>query len=174
MQNVVLGEKFPLPQFIQPGDYSGAFLTASGFDVIISLTNITEREEIAIADEEFDIYMVDTDFGPFLVFKFGEELSFDFSLNILKMDRDRIPGWLNDPSSTITIYILEGRDSVVKAVRFVPFEKMAEFKESCRKQVGKTSQEVDFFIHRLYSRFHIADLIENASYHFTVPETLVL
>ena len=70
--------------------------------------------------------------------------------------------------------LCEGNDSSVKAVRFVPFEKMAELKASCEKQLKKTSQEVDFFIQRLYARFRIPDLIENASYHFTVPAADVL
>ena len=58
---IILGEKFPLKKYIQPGDFSTVMLTASGFDVIISLTDITEQEEYAIADEVFDVYIVDTE-----------------------------------------------------------------------------------------------------------------
>ena len=85
LPEIVLGEIFPLKKYIQPVDFTSAILTASSFDVIISLTDLTEREEYAIADEAFDVYIVDTDNGPFVVFKFGDELKFDFSLNILMM-----------------------------------------------------------------------------------------
>lgn len=171
LNEIILGEKFPLKKYIRPGDFTSAILTASNFDVIISLTDITEQEEYAIAEEEFDIYIVDTDYGPFMVFKFGENLKFDFSLNILKMEQKSIPGWLQNPEETIHIYVLEGSNSVVKAVRFVPFTKMYDLKVSCMRQLSKDKASVDAFIQSVYARYSILDLIRKAQYHFTVPAT---
>ena len=168
---IILGEKFPLKKYIQSGDFSTVMLTASGFDVIISLTDITEQEEYAIADEAFDVYIVDTEYGPFMVFKFGESLKFDFSLNILKLEKDYIQDWLQNPEETIHIYVLEGSNSVVKAVRFVPFFKMYDLKVSCMRQLSKDRASVDAFIQTVYVRYSIPDLIKNAQYHFTVPAT---
>ena len=171
LTEIVLGERFPLTKYIQPGDFTSAFLTASSFDVIISLTDLTEEEEYAIADEEFDVYIVDTEFGPFVVFQFRNDLRFDFSLNIHKMDQAGIPAWLQNPDETVRIYVLEGNDSVVKAVRFVPFKRMYDLKVSCMRQLGKSKSEVDAFIHQVYAQYSIPDLIKNARYHFTVPPT---
>ena len=169
-QVVSLGEPFPWKQYIQPGDFTSAFLTAKSFDVIISLTDLTEEEEYAIADEEFDVYIVDTDYGPFMVFKFGEKLKFDFTLNIHKMDKASIPGWLQNEDETVTIYVLEGGNSVVKAIRFVPFKRMYDLKVSCMRQLDKSKEDVDAFIHKVYTQYSIQDLIRNAKYHFIVPE----
>ena len=168
---IILGEKFPLKKFIQPGDFSTVMLTASGFDVIISLTDITEQEEYAIADEAFDVYILDTDFGPFMVFKFGETFRCDFSLNIHKMKQEYLSDWMQNPDETIHIYVLEGSNSVVKAVRFVPFTKMYDLKVSCMRQMSKDKASVEAFIQNFYARYSIPDLIRNAQYHFTVPAT---
>lgn len=173
LPEIVLGEKFPLKKYIQTGDFTSAFLTASSFDVIISLTDLTEREEYAIADEAFDVYIVDTDNGPFVVFKYGDELKFDFSLNILKMEQSSVEGWLQNPDETIRIYVLEGSNSVVKAIRFVHFEKMYDLKVSCMRQLGKDKASIDAFIQGIYSRYSIPELIRYAQYHFVVPETEV-
>jgi len=170
---IVLGEKFPFKKYIQPGDFNSAILTASSFDVVISLTDLTEKEEYAIADSAFEVYLIDTVYGPFIVFDFGGNLRFDFSLNILKMEQDSIPGWLHNPDETVHMYLLEGSDSVVKAVRFVHFDKMYELKSSCMRQLEKDKTMVDAFIHNIYSRYSITDLIRHAQYHFTVPETNV-
>lgn len=167
---IVLGEEFPNKEYIKPGDFTTAVLNESSFDVIISLTDITEQEERAIADEAFDIYIIDTESGPFMVFQFGKNLKFDFSLNILKMDQTKIPGWLQNPEETICIYVLEGSNSVVKAIRYVPFTKMYDLKVSCMRQMGKEKAEIDAFIQSVYARYSIPDLIRNASCHFTVPE----
>lgn len=168
---IILGKKFPLKKYIRPGDFTSAMLTANGFDVIISLTDITEQEEYAIADEAFDVYIVDTEYGPFMVFKFGESLKFDFSVNILKLEQDYIQDWLQNPDETIHIYVLEGSNSVVKAVRYVPFSKMYELKFSCLRQLKKDKESIDAFIQNVYARYSIPDLIRNAQYHFTVPAT---
>lgn len=170
LTEIVLGEVFPLKQYVQPGDFTSAFLTASSFDVIISLTDLTEEEEYAIADEEFDVYIVDTDFGPFVVFQFGDGLRFDFSLNIHKMNQTSIPAWLQNPDETVRIYVLEGSDSVVKAVRFIPFKKMYDLKVSCMRQLERSKSEVDAFIHQVYAQYSIQDLIRNAQHHFIVPQ----
>ncbi len=168
---IILGEKFPLKKYIQSGDFSTVMLTASGFDVIISLTDITEQEKYAIADEAFDIYILDTDFGPFMVFKFGETFKCDLSINILKMKQEYLSDWLKNPEETIHIYVLESNNSIVKAVRFVPFAKMYDLKVSCMRQLSKDKANVDAFIQNVYARYSIPDLIRSAQYHFTVPAT---
>lgn len=170
-QEVALGKPFPWKQYIQPGDFTSAILTSAGFDVVISLTDLSESEEYAIADEAFDVYIVDTNYGPFMVFQFGNNLKFDFSLNIHKMNQAEIPAWLQNPEETIKIYVLEGSNSVVKAIRFVPFNKMYDLKVSCMRQMDKSKEEVDAFIHKVYAHYSITDLIQNAQYHFTVPPT---
>ena len=167
---VVLGEPFPMKQYVQPGDFTRAFFTASSFNVIISLTNLTKKEESLIADKEFDIFIVDTDYGPFIVFRFGKELSFDFSLNIQKMNQSSVSIWLNSPDQAVTLYLLEGSDSSVKAIRLVHFEKMREIKESCVHQLNKTKEEIDFIIQMVNTRTSITDLIEEAQFHFVVPK----
>ena len=171
LQVVALGEPFPWKQYIQPGDFTSAILTSAGFDVVISLTDLSEDEEYAITDEAFDVYLIDTDYGPFMVFQFGQNLRFDFSLNIHKMNEAEIPAWLQNPEETIKIYVLEGSNSVVKAIRFVPFKMMYDLKVSCMRQMDKGKEEVDAFIHKVYAQYSITDLIQNAQYHFTVPPT---
>ena len=168
---VTLGKPFPWKEHVRPGDFTSAMLTATGFDVIISLIDLTEQEEYAIADEEFNVYIVDTDFGPFMVFQFGNNLKFDFSLNIHKMEQDAITPWLQNTEETIKIYVLEGRNSVVKAIRFVPFKRMYDVKVSCGRQLGKSKEEVDAFIHNVYAQCSIPDLMQSAQYRFTVPRT---
>ena len=167
---IALGEPFPMKQYVQPGDFTRAFFTASSFNVIISLTNLTKKEESLIADKEFDIFIVDTDYGPFIVFRFGKELSFDFSLNIQKMNQSSVSSWLNSPDQAVTLYLLEGSDSSVKAVRLVHFEKMREIKESCVHQLNKTKEEIDSIIQMVNTRTSITDLIEEAQFHFVVPK----
>lgn len=167
---VSLGKPFPWKQYIQPGDFTSAILTATSFDVVISLTGLTKQEENAMADEAFDVYIVDTDYGPFIVFQFGPNLRFDFSLNIHKMKRDAISSWLQNSGETIKLYVLEGKNSVVKAIRFVPFKKMYDLKVSCMRQLDKTKEEVDEFIYGVYNQYSITDLIRNAQSHFVVPK----
>ena len=167
---IILGERFPLEQYLSPGDYSRAFFTASSFDVIISLTGLTEAEEMSIADEAFDVFIADTAYGPFVVFQFGKGLMFEFTLNIQKMEKTDVVEWLQNPDEVVHVYILEGSDSVVKAVRFVPFERMYDLKLSCSRQLDKDKNEIDAFIRSVNARFSLADLIGNAQYHFVVPK----
>lgn len=167
---IVLGERFPLEQYLSFGDFSRAFFTASGFDVIISLTDLTKTEEMLIADEAFDVYIVDTDYGPFIVFQFGDGLAFEFTLNLMKMNQADIPMWLKTPDDVINLYVLEGTDNVVKAVRVVPFEGMTDLKVSCMRQLDKDKNSIDAFIRSVDSRYRITDLILNAQYHFRVPK----
>ena len=125
---------------------------------------------MSIADEAFDVFIVDSACGPFVVFQFGEGLMFEFTLNIQKMENADVFGWLQNPDAVVHIYILEGSDSVVRAVRVVPFEKMYDLKVSCMRQLDKDRASIDSFIRSVDSRYSLSDLIMNAQHHFRVPK----
>lgn len=166
---ITLGEKFPYSEQVVSGDFTRPMLTAESIDVLISLTNLSTDEEKAIGNNSFEIYIQETAMAPMVVLKFGEVFKCDFSLNLAKMDEDFVNIWLESDNRTMTIYLLEGTDSTVKTVRFVPFQNMKYLKQLCKRQLQFNPQEVDQWIMMCNSRYTNHDIIANARVREVIP-----
>lgn len=169
---IILGEKLPWPEYQKTGDYSTVVLNEDSFDVIISLCNLSEQEEYAIADEAFTVYITETEYAPFLVFKFGDVFKCDLTINLKKMNPDVVEYWFKSTSNNVTLYLLEGTTAEVRAVRMVPFMEMSALKQTCMSQFNRSKEEIDSYIHQTYNTRSVGELMSSASIRFDVPESI--
>jgi len=169
-KDITLGKEFPYKEQIVPGDFCRPMLTAESIDILISLTNLSSQERKAIGDDAFEIFILETALAPMVVLKFGEVFKTDFSINLCKMDKDFLNIWFNSENETMTIYLLEGANSEVKNVRYVPFKNMKYLKSLCKRQLDFSPQEVDQWIAMCNSRYTTADLMNNAKVHEYIQE----
>lgn len=169
LDTITLGEEFPYKEHIQPGDFTRPILTAEKIDVVISLTNLSDQERDAIGNQPFEIFIQETVLAPMVALRFGNVFTCDFSLNLAKMDKDYVNIWLNSENSTMTIYLLEGLDSTLQCVRYVPFRHMNVLKQFCERQLQSTPHEIDNWISMCNSRYSSHDIIANAKLHDVIP-----
>lgn len=174
VQEFVLGEKFPLEGYNSLGDHANIALQESSFDIVISLTGLSDAEIEAIGDDEFDVYVAATDMVPFIVLKFGSTFKVDLTLNILKMKEEFMDSWFKSPNETVRLFLLEGGDGTLKCIRTFRFEHMKDIKYVCRKQLNATKMEIDNHIKSIYNQVNIEGLMMAAQVKFVVPAALSL
>lgn len=143
LAEITMGEKLPWADYQQLGDYVLPKLTPDAFEVVIALTDLTEVERQALADGKMQIGIVDTQGGPLVVMVFGEEFRCDFHLNLQRMKADMRENWLKEKTEKFVIYILEGKDARLKAMRVVEYSNMKELRERMRIQLNMKKEEID-------------------------------
>jgi len=168
-ESIAIGRKLPFAKDLVPGNVVRPELHAEGIDLVIALENLSREEKKAIADAAFDVYVLETALAPMIVFKFGEILKCDFNINLTKMNPEYIPIWLNSDCRTVKIYLLEGSDLTVRAIRLVSIESMPRIKHLCERQLELGMREVDEWITNCQHIYSIPSIIENAQIHELIP-----
>ena len=170
----IIDEKFPLEGYNHLGDHISVALDENSFDVVISLSNLSEQEKIAIAHNEFEIFVVATSFVPFIIIKFGNVFKADMTINIQKMDKDYHNIWFKSDIDTVKIFLLEGNDATLKCIRTFKFENMYFLKEICKKQLQLSKNQIDEYINYIYQNVSIEQMMQFAQVRFVVPTAIDL
>ena len=163
-----IGEKFPMEGYNSLGDHISVALNSSSFDVVISLTGLSEQEIKAIEDDEFEVYIAATKLVPFIILKFGDVFKTDMTINIKKMNPNILNIWFESNVDTVNIFLLEGNDATLQCIRPFKFEHMDILKSICKKQLKNTMEEIDSHINAVYQEYSIDEIIQAAKVKFNV------
>ena len=163
-----IGEKFPMEGYNSLGDHISVALNSSSFDVVISLTGLSEQEKKAIKDDEFEVYIAATKLVPFIILKFGDVFKTDMTINIKKMNPNILNIWFESNVDTVNIFLLEGNDATLQCIRPFKFEHMDILKSICKKQLKNTMEEIDSHINAVYQEYSIDEIMQDAKVKFNV------
>ena len=163
-----IGEKFPMEGYNSLGDHISVALNSSSFDVVISLTGLSEQEIKAIEDDEFEVYIAATKLVPFIILKFGDVFKTDMTINIKKMNPNILNIWFESNVDTVNIFLLEGNDATLQCIRPFKFEHMDILKSICKKQLKNTMEEIDSHINAVYQDYSIDEIMQAAKVKFNV------
>lgn len=163
-----IGEKFPMEGYNSLGDHISVALNSSSFDVVISLTGLSEQEIKAIEDDEFEVYIAATKLVPFIILKFGDVFKTDMTINIKKMNPNILNIWFESNVDTVNIFLLEGNDATLQCIRPFKFEHMDILKSICKKQLKNTMEEIDSHINAVYQEYSIDEIMQAAKVKFNV------
>ena len=163
-----IGEKFPMEGYNSLGDHISVALNSSSFDVVISLTGLSEQEKKAIKDDEFEVYIAATKLVPFIILKFGDVFKTDMTINIKKMNPNILNIWFESNVDTVNIFLLEGNDATLQCIRPFKFEHMDILKSICKKQLKNTMEEIDSHINAVYQEYSIDEIMQAAKVKFNV------
>lgn len=170
----VLGEKFPLEGYNQLGDHISVALNENSFDVVISLSDLSEQEERAIGDKEFEVFVIAVNYIPFIIMKFGDVFKADMTINVQKTNPDFQNIWFNSDIETVKIFLLEGNDATLKCIRTITFENMDFVKSICKKQLKLSKTDIDEYINYVYQQVSIEQMMQFAQVHFVVPAAITI
>ena len=163
-----IGEKFPMEGYNSLGDHISVALNSSSFDVVISLTGLSEQVKKAIKDDEFEVYIAATKLVPFIILKFGDVFKTDMTINIKKMNPNILNIWFESNVDTVNIFLLEGNDATLQCIRPFKFEHMDILKSICKKQLKNTMEEIDSHINAVYQEYSIDEIMQDAKVKFNV------
>ncbi len=157
-----IDKPFPEQQYVSIGqEGSRAILNDEGFDVVISLSDITNEEIKSFVENEIYLSIRNVMGIPFVVLNFGNVFRVDFTLNIKKMEEGAITPWLNNRNEAydIKLFLVEASNTNLTAIRRIPFDGMNYIREVCENQVHSTKEDVDSVI-RMSMDYITIDSIE--------------
>lgn len=169
-----LGKKFPWKGYNAIGDHVSVALNETSFDVVISLTGLSEDEKKAIGHDEFEVFVAATDLVPFIIIKFGNVFKADMTINIKKMNEAYRDTWLASNDKVVRIFLLEGSCATLECVRTFEFECMHDMKELCKNQMAVDKNIIDDHINSVYQLIPIEQMIQIAQVNFVVPSSISL
>lgn len=162
-----IGKRFPVERYCVLGDHYHAVPTETSFDVVVSISDLTQDEITSFADLELTVDLFEFEDVPFIVLNFSDALKIEVSMNVLKIKAEYREYWLNEPNNTVHLYLLEGTDATLQALRTENMPIVEAVKTICANQLTKTIEEVDNVIRVVDSNVHINQMIENSHYRWT-------
>ncbi len=176
VDNFILGEVFPWKDYAHPGDFVVPVLNEKSFDLVVSLPNCTAQEIDAVAHEDVSIYVMETELAPLMLFQFGTQLRVDSSLNILKMKKSYRTLWLDDKSSPqhIRVFLLEGTDATLLAIRLLSFDGIDYVKSLCVPQTRYLKEDIDAYLLSIQQQYNLNDIQHLAKRIFVIKNDIDL
>lgn len=153
------GERFPIEQFTKnQNEGCVACLNKLGsFDIVGVVSSPNSKEIKAWDSEKLKLSLFVKEYIPFIVLQFGDEMTFDISINIKKLKDEDREMWLSGDANTVFLFLIERKDFLLKASRVVS---LTESFRSALKQALKEQdvaygdkQEVDTSIYRLMDKY---------------------
>ena len=169
---LAIGEKFPWKGYNDLGDHVSVALNEASFDIVISMSNLSEQELSAIGVEQFEVFVAASEVVPFIVLKFGDVFKVDVTINIHKMDELFRELWFNSDNDSVRIFLLEGSNATLKCIRTFSFDQMESIRNVCKKQLTTTKENVDSEIDMIYQQVSLEQIMEIAPVRFVVPSAM--
>lgn len=103
---------------------------------------------------------------PFLIINFpNQKWNFDVSLNIKKIQQDKIESWLNSESNIINLYLCDWTTNIIYGMRMISLQKdVAELVRDILENQDEhysESIEVDLAINNIMKSYTTADMMNN-------------
>lgn len=172
MFSVTIGQTFPDDRYITSQDCIVPRINNYAFDIIVTLNNLTYSEYIAIAEEQFNLYIFFYSSIPHIVMHFANGNIFDFALNMYLVRSIPLSVWFESDENVIGIYILEPITGIVKSIRYFKFENMPIFRNLLTYQFDVPSEEVPNLIRIGEQMFSPQAMISKAQYSEVIPRII--
>lgn len=145
MQKFEVGQPFPWEQYHKIGDATVPVFNKYSFDVVISFIDPTPEEIKIFHQGKMELGLFCFKDTPFLYLDFGH-FSFDFALNINKIDQVEVESWLNSKANAVFLYLVDGSTGILKAQRMISINFLEEIRDILENQTGQTAKETDEII----------------------------
>lgn len=176
VESFVIGEPFPWTEYaIKNSETIRPVLNTEGFDIVISLANISEQEKSAFCNENATLSVKNITGIPFMVLNFDEVLKVDFSLNIMKINAEYRDLWLKmkDPNYSIRVFLVEATTTNLIAMRICPFDDMNYIREICASQVSLKIEQIDSLIEMHQHIYDVNALAQMADKQYVFKVTSI-
>ncbi|KAA6348494.1 hypothetical protein EZS27_004094 [termite gut metagenome] len=160
-----VGKPFPLPKYLNRGESTVAILNESFFDLFVSLHGITSNENNAFRKGKLTIFLYENKSVPFIICDFGNNFSFDVSIDITKMNKDQQEKWLNSDVNLISLYLVDAATGILQAMRTITINFAEDIKDICERQSEFDS--VQDAINETLEKNNTADMIKKSKKRMT-------
>jgi len=146
-----IGKPFPKQECVKTGiEGTVPFFTEDGFNIVISLSNITEEEIRTFRSDIIYLSIRDIVGIPFGVLNFNNIFRVDFTLNVLKMNKGLIKNWLSnkgkEPETYIILFLVDSSTTNIVGIRQFLFDDMKYIRKICSSQLHSTKEDIDNLI----------------------------
>lgn len=146
-----IGKPFPMQEYIKSGiERTVPIFTENGFNILVSLSNITEEERRTFRSDIIYLSIKDIVGIPFCVLNFNNLFRVDFNLNVLKMNKGLINNWLSnkgkEPEYYIILFLVDSSTTNIIEIRQFLFDDMKYIRKICSSQLHSTKEDIDNLI----------------------------
>ena len=172
LDSFVIGKVFPWKEYVYPGDHITPDINMSGFDVVASFTDLTEKEAQAFSSSEIKVSVFEYLGLPFIIFNYDDVVRLQFSINIQKMKDWARETWVNDKENGfVCVFLLESNDGTLKGIRHFELKMMPVLKRIISTQLQMTREDIDGLIRVVESQFDVPQMEVMAQYTEIVPRS---
>lgn len=147
-----VGKTFPWKKYIGLGDVTVSVFNTVSFDIVVSFTAPHPEEIKLFRKGNLKTGLFNYKDVPFLYFDFND-YSVDASLNINKLSETEIDEWLNAESTSINLYLIDGRTGILHAQRMISINFMEDIRDILEAQTQQTVEETDRLITEATSQY---------------------
>jgi hypothetical protein len=165
-----LGEPFPDEKYISSNDSAIVRITPHSFDVVMTLTGLTESERKAIVCNKFNVSIFVHKQVPTIIFDF-KEYKCECTINIQKIRSVSIDEWIADVEDTIVLYLLEEVTGKIINMRFIKFPLMKQLKYLLSLQFMLSRETIDSRYEEAEQLYSIPEMINYSIFYGEVPES---
>lgn len=142
MERYQVGALFPIEQLCTGKEQYVAIPTTDFFNVMLSLKNISKKERKLFTNGSITAYLFEEHDIPFVIFDFGEGLSFDIAFDISRFDQDTLLSWLSSRGNAISLFLVDADTGILEAIRLIAVGFADEFRTICARQEGQEYTEM--------------------------------
>ncbi len=142
-----VGKRFPHPEYLNRGEITTAIINSAFFDVVCVIGGISPNEKKDWSKGKLSVLLYEKEQIPFVVFAF-DTWNFDVSININKVQQNKIDDWLNASGNIINLYLVEASSGVLVAMRMIsiPASMAEKIRDMCETQSELSAQHIDLKI----------------------------
>lgn len=170
IETFTIGKVFPWKQYVYPGDHIVPDINMGGFDVIASLTDLTNQEKYAFGTSEIKVSIFEYSGVPFVIMNYDDIVRLQFSINIQKMKAEARQVWVEDKeNSLVKVFLLESNDGTLQGIRSFNLKTMPVLKGILSQQLSEDKEEIDGKIRYGESLFEVRQMEVMAQYTEIIP-----
>ena len=170
IETFTIGKEFPWKQYVYPGDHIVPDINMGGFDVIASLTDLTNQEKYTFGKSEIKVSIFEYSGVPFVIMNYDDIVRLQFSINIQKMKAEARQVWVADKeNSLVKVFLLESNDGTLQGIRSFDLKTMPILKGILSKQLSEDKEEIDGKIRYGECLFDVKQMEVMAQYTEVIP-----
>jgi hypothetical protein len=162
MIHYAVNERFPHEQYLEHGEITAPIIRTTFFDVFVSFNDITEMERKVFRNGPLQVSLYVNSTVPFVVFDFGNNFSFDISIN-MQLSSDPVE-WIESEGNALNMFLVDAKTGILKAMRALGIDMnlVNYLKQTCREQLELENGVIANRIPGIMSVMSTQDMKEHA------------
>lgn len=169
MYNLVIGQQFPFPDYLNRGEGGSTMIVGNFFDIVVCLDTPTDSE-IRSFERKLTVNLYENKSIPFIVLDF-EDFNCDSFINFWKIDQSNDDQWLNSEANAVTLFLIDSKTGILKAIRMLGLDPAIcnKIRDTCEQQTQVFSgvDEVEEAAQDVLRSVSTDNMIKRAKLHQT-------